>query len=42
MTVIDPAARAIRVATKWKDLAAFEDLLVQHLTGPTVKPTGKP
>ena len=34
MTVIDPTARAIRVATKWKDLAAFEDLLVQRLTGP--------
>ena len=42
MTMIDPTARTIRVATKWKDLAAFEDLLVQRLTGPTVKPAGEP
>jgi len=34
MTVLDPAARPIRVATKWKDLAAFEDLLVRRLAGP--------
>jgi len=31
-TVEDPAARKINVATKWKDLPAFEDLLVERLT----------
>ncbi len=38
-TVIDPAAKVIRVATEWKDMAAFEDLLVKRVTGPTVKPS---
>ena len=33
MTVIDPAAKVMRVATEWKDMAAFEDLLVKRLTG---------
>jgi inosine-uridine nucleoside N-ribohydrolase len=37
-TVIDPEARSMRVATAWKDMGAFEDLLVKRLTGPTVKP----
>ena len=33
MTVTDPAAKVMRVATEWKDMAAFEDLLVKRLTG---------
>ncbi|HAK93783.1 MAG TPA: nucleoside hydrolase [Planctomycetes bacterium] len=33
-TLIDPAAKVMRVATAWKDLGAFEDLLVARLTGP--------
>lgn len=33
MTVIDPGAKKVHVATQWKDLAAFEDLLVERLTG---------
>jgi inosine-uridine nucleoside N-ribohydrolase len=33
MTVIDPAAKVMSVATEWKDMAAFEDFLVQRLTG---------
>ena len=32
-TVIDPAAKQVNVATKWKDLGAFEDFLVERLTG---------
>jgi inosine-uridine nucleoside N-ribohydrolase len=32
-TVIDPAAKKMSVATSWKDLGAFEDLLVARLTG---------
>ena len=35
-TVIDPAARTIRCATRWKDLPAFYDLMVERLTGHTV------
>jgi inosine-uridine nucleoside N-ribohydrolase len=31
-TVIDPQAKQASVATKWKDLAAFEDFLVERLT----------
>jgi len=31
-TKIDPAAKNISVATSWKDLGAFEDLLVARLT----------
>jgi len=30
-TVIDPTARVIRCATRWRDLAAFEDFLVHRL-----------
>jgi inosine-uridine nucleoside N-ribohydrolase len=33
MTVIDPDAKVMSVATEWKDMAAFEDFLVQRLTG---------
>jgi inosine-uridine nucleoside N-ribohydrolase len=36
MTVIDPAAKVMNVATEWKDMAGFEDFLVKRLTGPTV------
>ncbi|MDO9543412.1 MAG: nucleoside hydrolase [Kiritimatiellia bacterium] len=32
-TIQDPNARTIRCATEWKDMGAFEDLLVQRLTG---------
>jgi len=32
-TIQDPKAKTIRCATEWKDLAAFEDLLVQRLAG---------
>ena len=32
-TVIDEDAKTIRCATDWKDLAAFESLLVERLTG---------
>ena len=30
---VPPAAKPIRVATEWKDLAAFEDFLVRRLSG---------
>ncbi len=33
-TVIDPESPRARCATEWKDLAAFEDLLVERLVGP--------
>jgi len=33
MTVIDPQGKAMQVATEWKDLPGFEDLLVRRLTG---------
>jgi inosine-uridine nucleoside N-ribohydrolase len=32
MTVVDPGAKQMDVAMTWKDLGAFEDLLVQRLT----------
>ncbi len=32
-TLIDPQAKDINVATQWKDLAGFEDFLVERLTG---------
>jgi inosine-uridine nucleoside N-ribohydrolase len=32
-TVIDEKAKRMRVATEWKDMGAFEDLLVERLTG---------
>ncbi|MFZ5830675.1 MAG: nucleoside hydrolase, partial [Planctomycetota bacterium] len=33
MTVIDPEAKKLRAATAWKDLDAFESLLVRTITG---------
>lgn len=36
-TRIDPNAKQMMVATSWKDMGAFEDLLVRRITGPTVK-----
>ncbi|MBN1852671.1 MAG: nucleoside hydrolase [Pirellulales bacterium] len=33
MTVIDPKAQKMNVATEWKDLGAYEDFLVDRLTG---------
>ena len=41
MTLIDPAAKVMNVATEWKDLSAYEDFLVKRLTGPTVPPRAK-
>ena len=32
-TKIDPAGRVVRAAVRWKDLGAYEDHLVQRLTG---------
>jgi inosine-uridine nucleoside N-ribohydrolase len=32
-TVIDPQARPVNVAAKWKDLGAYEDFLVERLAG---------
>jgi hypothetical protein len=32
-TLIDPAAKKMDVAVDWKDLGAFEDFLVDRLTG---------
>jgi len=32
-TVVDENAKRMRVAVEWKDLSAFEDFLVQRLTG---------
>ncbi len=36
-TRIDPAGKTMEVATEWKDLAAYEDLLVQRVMAPTVQ-----
>jgi inosine-uridine nucleoside N-ribohydrolase len=33
MTVIDPKAKEMSVATSWKDLGGFEDFLVERLAG---------
>ena len=33
LTVIDPQAREVNVAAQWKDLGAYEDFLVNRLTG---------
>jgi inosine-uridine nucleoside N-ribohydrolase len=33
LTVIDPAARSMSVATSWKDVTAYREFLVQRLTG---------
>ena len=32
-TVLDPQGKQVNVAAKWKDLGAFEDFLVERLTG---------
>ena len=32
-TVVDPQGKQVNVATKWKDLGAFEDFLVERLAG---------
>ena len=40
MTAIDEKAKLINCATKWKDLGAFEDFLVERLISPVVV-TGK-
>ena len=32
-TVVDDGAKVVHCATDWRDLPAFEDLLVQRLTG---------
>ena len=32
-TVIDPQAKQVNVATQWTDLDAYEDFLVERLTG---------
>jgi len=37
-TRIDPKGKSMRVAAKWKDMGKFEDLLVERITGPLVKP----
>jgi inosine-uridine nucleoside N-ribohydrolase len=37
-TRIDPVAKRMSVATAWKDLPAFRQLLADRLTGPTVLP----
>jgi inosine-uridine nucleoside N-ribohydrolase len=34
-TVVDGTAKHMRVAVAWRDLGAFEDLLVERLTGPS-------
>jgi inosine-uridine nucleoside N-ribohydrolase len=34
MTVIEPGAKELRVATEWKSLQKFEDLLVRRLSAP--------
>ncbi|MCX5685846.1 MAG: nucleoside hydrolase [Planctomycetota bacterium] len=41
MTLLDPAAKVINVATEWKDLPGYEDFLVKRLTGPTVPARGQ-
>jgi len=35
---IDKNAKKMQVATAWKDMAAFEDLLAKRVTGPVTKP----
>ena len=37
-TLIDEKAKTMRVATEWKDMAAFEDLLVKRVTGTAPRP----
>jgi inosine-uridine nucleoside N-ribohydrolase len=40
MTVVDARARRVRVATAWKDIAAFKRRLVADLTAPQAKASG--
>ncbi|MBN1441313.1 MAG: nucleoside hydrolase, partial [Planctomycetes bacterium] len=40
-TRIDPDGKLMNVATAWKDMGAFEDLLVRRITGATVPPRKK-
>lgn len=37
-TRIDEAGKKMKVATSWKDMAAFEDLLTERILAPVVKP----
>jgi len=37
-TRIKEGAKEMKVATKWKDMGKFEDLLVERIVGPVVKP----
>ncbi|MBE0536664.1 MAG: nucleoside hydrolase [Phycisphaerae bacterium] len=37
-TRIDETGKKMKVATAWKDMAAFEDLLVERILAPVVKP----
>jgi hypothetical protein len=37
-TRIKEGAKEMEVATKWKDRNKFEDLLVERIVGPVVKP----
>lgn len=41
-TIIDEAAKRMKVATAWKDMGAFEDLLVKRLTGSPPPPRTTP
>jgi hypothetical protein len=38
-TLIDPAAKKMDAAVDWKDLGAFEDFLVERLTGGPAAPS---
>ncbi len=40
-TVVDPKAKHMRVATEWRDMGAFEDLLVERLTRAPPLPASK-
>jgi inosine-uridine nucleoside N-ribohydrolase len=42
MTLIDPQGKAMNVATSWKDMAGFEDLLVSRLTSTGKGTAAKP
>ncbi len=37
LTLIDPQRKPMNVATKWKDMGAFEDLMVERITGSAAK-----
>ncbi|MCY2953373.1 MAG: nucleoside hydrolase [Planctomycetota bacterium] len=42
MTLIDPQGKPMNVAASWKDLAAFEDLLVKRLTTAVAAENSRP